>query len=926
MLEADGQALESALDRACTRGPLANTLELAKHFATLCGFGHNNTNPPEHDEVASSLTKLNTDQLTTLIRLVTARFHLLNMGEQLAIAQINRDRERKATPAEPRSESIAAAITALHQSGHDANSILNLISRLDIQPTLTAHPTEARRRTILTKQLEIARCVIALRSTELVAAERQTLAERLDDLVSLLLATDDVRSRRLDVADEARNGLYFLTTSIWKTVPAIVRDTVRATRQTFGADASHVVAAELPAFLRYRSWIGGDRDGNPNVTHNITRQTLQTLRNEARRLWDAELLILQHDLSVSTRRLRAPQILLDAIERDGDDWIDDPAERLHRVHEPFRLRLMQMRTRIARDNTYTTVNLIADLTLLSDALTEAGLTLAAQRGPLADAIIRAKAFGLHIATIDVRQHSGIHESAVAELLDAAAVHHNYASLSEPQKITLLEQELANPRPLARSHDNFSEETRELLQTLDVVREAIHTDPNAIRAYVISMTHDLSDILELLVLFKEAGLVSANKSSSTNTNAQHQPGVQIVPLFETVDDLERAPSLVSAMLQNQIYREHAEKASRAERGGPFQEIMLGYSDSNKDGGFLAANAALQTAQQQIGDAAANHGWTVRFFHGRGGTVGRGGGRAGRAILSAPPAARTGAIRFTEQGEVISFRYALPEIAHRHLEQIVHATIRAAGTNNNTNNQQSNPDQLTEIMNDLGAAARTAYRQLIDAPEFWPWYTAVTPIHHIGAMPIASRPVARSTASGPTFETLRAIPWVFAWIQIRALAPGWFGVGSALRNATQQQLDAISQAHTAGTFVTAVIDNAAQELARARLQITRRYAQALAPHSADQSTDPIMDRLVREHNDTTAAVLRITGRPTLLSMSPAIEQSIAARNPWTDVVNLAQIELLRRWRAAAPDDQSAAEELRPALLASINAIAAAMQSTG
>jgi len=933
MLEADGQALESALDRACTRGPLAATLELAKHLATLAGFGQSNTNPPAHDEVVSALSKLDTDQLTSIIRLVTARFHLLNMGEQLAIAHINRDRERKATPASPRTESIAAAITSLRDAGHDTHNVRSFISKLDIQPTLTAHPTEARRRTVLTKQLEVARCVIALRSAELVNAERQLLHERLDDLVSLLLATDDVRSRRLEVADEARNGLYFLTTSIWKTVPVIVRDIVRATRQTFGQHEADTLAANLPPILRYRSWIGGDRDGNPNVTHNITRDTLKTLRNEARRLWDAELLILQHDLSLSTRRIRPPQALLEAIERDGDNWIDDPAERLHRTHEPFRLRIMQMRARIARDETYTTADLTADLLLLRDALAEVGLTLAAERGPLADAIIRARAFGLHIATVDIRQHSGVHESALTELLAAAGVHNNYAKLDEQQKLDLLEQELANPRPLARTADNFTDETRELLQTLGVVRETIQADPNAIRAFVISMTHDLSDVLELLVLFKEAGLLAPQQSNPSAPATTTHSGVQIVPLFETVDDLERAPSLVAAMLDNPTYRQHAVVASRAERGTPFQEIMLGYSDSNKDGGFLAANAALQSAQQRIGDEAAKRGWNIRFFHGRGGTVGRGGGRAGRAILSAPAAARTGAIRFTEQGEVISFRYALPEIAHRHLEQIVHATLRAAGK---PATDDSNASQLYTLMNQLGATARTAYRKLIDDPAFWPWYTSVTPIEHIGAMPIASRPVSRSSASGPTFDSLRAIPWVFAWIQIRALAPGWFGVGAALKQASDEQLSTLKQAYHDGTFVTAVIDNAAQELARTRLTITRRYASSLAkPHnhatnspanSPTKSTpDAIMAKLEQEHADATAAILQITGRPSLLAMSPAIELSIAARNPWTDVVNLAQVELLRRWRSAR-ENTPQAEELRPALLASINAIAAAMQSTG
>lgn len=441
-----------------------------------------------------------------------------------------------------------------------------------------------------------------------------------------------------------------------------------------------------------------------------------------------------------------------------------------------------------------------------------------------------------------------------------------------------------------------------------MREAIERDHTVVRSYIISMTHDLSDMLELMLLMKEEGLVRPPAAGRPPVSM-----LRLVPLFETIDDLKRAPDLMRELLTDPVYRQYLDSMpTRTEL--PLQEVMLGYSDSNKDGGFLTANTELLLAQRDVAQAVQQCKVDLRFFHGRGGTIGRGGGRAGRAILAAPAAARTGRIRFTEQGEVISFRYALPEIAQRHLEQILHASL--LGTAASTDDAPMSP-KLEAVLRNASDSSMRAYRALIDDPRFWPWLMAASPVPHIGALPIASRPISRAKGGQLTFETLRAIPWVFSFNQMRMLIPGWYGLGHALSALNQTDLDLLRTAYAQRASISAVIDNAAQELARARMAIAKRYA-LRAPEGA-----AIFQLIKDEHQRATDIIRTITGRQRLLEHTPAIAASIEHRNPWTDVLNLAQIELLERYENA---DEPERESLKPLLFASINAIAAAMQSTG
>lgn len=856
------------------------------------------------DGAADWLRSLSVERVRGVIQILTMRFHLRNKAEQLEIARVNRERERAATREAPRAESIAEAVATLSRSGASLEDTLGMLGRLDIQPTLTAHPTEARRRAVLRKQSRLAEIVDLLGDERLTPPERAQHEAALRRVLIELAMTDEVRSVRLDAVDEVRNGLHFLTGSIWRTAPRLYGDLRRALATYYDA-----TSAPLPVTLRYRSWIGGDRDGNPRVTPAVTREALRLHRRAAVELYLEEIERLRQDLSVSTRRRAASAELLEAIEADR---AYDPIDTRHLRFEPYRVRLLQIAAKLRAcmedPEAYTDEALSGDLEVLRSSLATSGLERLARQGPLDDLIRRVHTFGLHLAALDVRQHSEVHEAAVDELLRVAGVTNGYASMEEGEKLSLLRRELATARPLTPRGVTLSERASLVLETFDVVAAARRASPGSVGSYVVSMTHEVSDVLEVLLLAKESGLFRPSGEDDAG-----ESGLDVAPLFETIDDLRRAEGLLTSLFAEPVYGEHLSR-----RDG-LQEVMLGYSDSNKDGGYWVANWLLHRAQRDVSDACERAGVRVRLFHGRGGTIGRGGGRANRAILAAPRESRTGRIRFTEQGEVISFRYALPAIAHRHLEQILNAmmlaTCRASGDDG-----PDTPAGAAEVMDRVSEASMSAYRGLIEHGSFWSWYSNSTPIAHISRLPLASRPVMRTPGAGD-FNRLRAIPWGFAWTQIRATAPGWFGVGTGLASALDDDPSLMERYRAwmrEWPFFRAIVSNAEQELARARLLIAERYSRAAGYGEQDEVMTLVRDEFER----TRTLVLEITGDNALLDRRPVIRDLIAARNPDTDALNLCQIELMRRARESGAEDPA----LESALLASLNGIASAMQSTG
>ncbi len=866
---------------------------------------------------AKRIQGLSHEQIVWLLKAFTTFFHLVNQAERQEIIRINRERARNSSADDPRADSIDEAIAILQEQGLDLEAILHHVRRLDVQPTLTAHPTEARRRSILYKQQHLSGLMDALQGDALPPLERMETLTDMFSQISLLLSTDQIRTARPTVEEEVDQGLYFMRNAIWDTVPTVQRDIRQSLERRFGVEAAQEATDELPPLLRFRSWIGSDRDGNPNVTPAITRSTFRRQRLVVLERYFKDLKALRRELSISDAQVDVPQALYDSIEADAEHISIAGYRERQFQQEPFRMKLTYMRVRLsallqeeaASDApTYTSRSFIEDLKLIQAGLTACGFEDLAAFGQLADLLSRAQTFGFHLAALDVRQHSGVHEATVTHLLRAAGVADDYAALPEEERLALLTEELQNPRPLIPRGRPWPKATASLMETLELLAEQATHEPESVGTYIVSMTHDVSDLLEVLLLAKEVGLWRFEDGTVTSP-------LDLAPLFETVDDLAHADAFMQKLFAHPVYQQHLHHR------GDFQELMLGYSDSNKDGGYWMANWALHRAQGRLSEVCRAHDVDFRLFHGRGGTVGRGGGRANQAILAMPEPVHNGRIRFTEQGEVISFRYALPAIARRHLEQIFNAMLRASAGAVERPLDQEDVAEVTahRIVASMADTAMEAYRSLIHDDEFWPWYVKTTPIQHISRLPIASRPVSRGSGE-VDFEGLRAIPWVFAWTQTRYLIPGWYGTGVALQEALETHgAEALQNLYATWPFFQAVVNSAQREMSRARLIIARRYARQ-ATHAADGGD--FHTRIEAEYNRARSAILTITKQDTLLERSPVIKKSIALRNPYTDVLNLLQLDLLRRYRAEEDDPDATAH----ALLLSINGIAAAMQSTG
>ncbi len=863
---------------------------------TRCKQAYSTDDSGLHESVAKDLAALSTSQLEWLVRAFTTFFHLINKAEQEEIIRINRDREKAADEQNPRSESIAQSIKVLKDKGLSFEQVVEVIRKTDIQPTLTAHPTEARRRSILYIQKEIASRLSRLNREPVFGRSQSELFQEIYNEVVLMLNTDDVRASKIRVQDEIANGIYFLTNSIWEVIPNIHRDVNEALETYFGK------TAELPALVTYRTWIGGDRDGNPFVTAELTQYALVELRKAALGMHKTELQVLRRELSLSERQAPISPWFLEMVHKTLEEVTIDPEIKRVYVHEPFRLwvniLLAKLDAQLANPTTilYPVASFKEDLDLMNKALEESGFGAIAKFGRLSRIRVLVDTFGFHLAALDIRQHSQIFGSTVDELMRVSGVHSEYLSLPEDQKCELLRKEIANPRPLIPRNASLSPDSQSTIDTFALIRGSILANPASIGSVIISMTHHLSQLLEVVLLARETG------------NDDH---FDVVPLFETIEDLQVSAKLMEAAFQDPCYSKVLEKRGR------FQEIMLGYSDSNKDGGYWMANWALHLAQKSLAETCAAHKVDVRLFHGRGGTVGRGGGRANQAVTALPRACHNGRIRFTEQGEVISFRYANPEIAHRHIEQVVNAVFRTTAKAHYSKKivWQQFPG-IADVMHVVAEDSMKAYRELIDHKSFWSWYTSMTPIEHISRLPIASRPVSRKTGSEVDFSSLRAIPWVFAWTQVRYNVPGWYGIGNALTKAVNLHgLKLFQDLYSEWPFFKAIIDNAQREMARAHLQTATWYNAG--------KTERFHKLIVQEFETASNIINAITSQSILLERNPVIRKSIRLRNPYTDVLNLSQVELMRRWDSATPEEK---DHLRHVLFLSINGIAAAMQSTG
>ncbi|TVQ07304.1 MAG: phosphoenolpyruvate carboxylase, partial [Balneolaceae bacterium] len=886
---------------------------LAAELPRLAAKAFEESGGEANKELKQRIQTLSVSEIRDLLRLTTIFFHLVNSLEQHEIIRINRERSVKMDIDNPRPESIADALKFFKSRGISYEEALDVFWKLDIQPTITAHPTEARRRSILNKQENITAMIWDVDNEGLTPSEKNARLRQIINEIALLISTDEVRSEKLSVEDEVENGLFYFTNSIWNTVPRLYDDIRSAFKQQYGK------TPDLPIILKYRSWIGSDRDGNPNVTRDVTWKTLLEHRSAVLKLYITEIEKIRRYLSISQNLVPVSDELLKSLKKDEQEVPLSDQYKRHYKNEPYRRKLShimhRMRNMLAELKgseleilesaaKYSKEDFEKDLTLIADSLKVSGLPEIAKYGEFNDFRIRVQTFGFHLAALDIRQHSGLHEKAIHELLSVANVHHSYSSLNEQEKVKVLMQELRNPRPLAPINVKLQENTVELLEVFKLIGTIQKFDKNAFGSYIISMTHGVSDMLEVVLLAKETGLWWMK-------NGDVESKIDIVPLFETIEDLEVSAGLMEDILTNPIYKLQVQARNN------FQEIMLGYSDSNKDGGYWMANWALQKAQLDLGEKFLQHNIDFRLFHGRGGTVGRGGGRSNRAILALPTVSNNGRIRFTEQGEIISFRYSLPDITRRHLEQVVNAVVRV--TAGEGQKAIIHGDETERIMDRIAKGSMQAYRKLIDDPEFWEWFKTVTPVEHIGNLPIASRPVSRGGDQGLQFENLRAIPWVFGWTQVRYNVPGWFGLGSVLVPMLEEKpemLETLKMWYKEWSYFGTIVDNAQREIARTHILTTEMYN--------ERGNNRMHDMIMDDFQKTREMILQISSQKEILDWRKVIQNSIKFRNVFTYPLNLLQIELLNRWEEAESDDEL--RELKHALYLSINGVSAAMQSTG
>lgn len=875
-------------------------------------------------------------RMQTILRAFTVMFQLLNLAEQKEIVRVNLERQAAADLDRPRRESILDTFVQLKKNGATAKEVQALLNRLDIVPTLTAHPTEARRRAVLDK-LEMLVNLLAeygqpegFTRLDWPLNRRDRISQDLRRALTALWLTEEISPAPVIVEDEIRNAVYFLEHTIFPIAAWLHHDVRAALKQVYPGENFHV-----PPFLRYRSWVGGDRDGNPNVTPEVTWRTLLYHKRTVLQIYIRRVNDLLREYTQSARRAPADKALLDSLQRDERE-VKASARALLRASEPYARKLVYIRARLRatleslksmddfhalgedtepRGGYSNADGFINDLELLSVSLRKSRAHLLADEGPLADLIVQARTFGFHLCTLDVRQHSKEHEAALDSLFASAGVTAagtSYSSMSESEKESLLTAELTNPRPLVPHNWKGPEQTHRVLDAFRVAHLAQRIlSPDSVQSYIISMTHDVTDVMEAAVLAKESGLIALGRDGALESR------VDIVPLFETIDDLERCDSLTQTMFDNPAY------GQLLKARGSFQEIMLGYSDSSKDGGYMSANWRLHDAQERLARLCRDRGVDLRLFHGRGGTVGRGGGRASLAVRSQPPRSLDGRIRFTEQGEVISFRYSFTPMAHRHLEQLSGAVIAVSAPSSRS---QDTPDDWRQAMAEMAESSQDAYRSLIQDKDFWTFYVQATPISHISRLPIASRPVSRTGGQIVSIDDLRAIPWVFSWGQNRYLITGWYGVGTALGSFIHkgpEYVELLRRMYKDWPFFAAVINNAQLEVLRAHMPTAEAYVSRVEPAEAGRR----VHQMIEDELKRTQAGIQVVveGNEELMKLG-VIGKTIQLRNPIVQPLNRMQAALMELCDPEKENVDAHSDEWREAMLLSLAGIAAAMQSTG
>jgi phosphoenolpyruvate carboxylase len=882
----------------------ANVFDLVERIRQTSIRFHRDEDRAARRELESILDSMSIADTLRIVRAFSYFSHLANIAEDHNNIRLMRAKSAAKGPF--KAGVLAETLSHAQTAGISTDELRRFFKTALVSPVLTAHPTEVRRKSTMDREMEIAALLDRRERVQLTVEEAEASDEQLRRAVLTLWQTNLLRRTKLTVLDEVANGLSFYDYTFLHEVPRLIcalEDRLNAGDQAAG---------ELASFLRMGSWIGGDRDGNPFVTADVMRGTLKLQSSRVMQFYLEELHALGAELSIAAH-------LADVSEELRALAQVSPDKSPHRSGEPYRLAVSGIYARMAATAKRLDVGVVrrpigegapyesvkelqADLDVLDRSLISNNARVIA-RGRLRLLRRAVDCFGFHLARLDIRQNSAVHERTVAELLDAANPGMSYLALGEEARVALLANELRNARPLTSNFVKYSDETIGELAVFHAAAEA-HSrfGADVIQQCIISMCQGMSDMLEVALLLKEVGLVDPKGRSVIN----------IVPLFETIEDLQACAGIMDRMLSLHEYRKYVDSR------GSVQEVMLGYSDSNKDGGFVTSGWELYKAEISLVEVFERHGVRLRLFHGRGGSVGRGGGPSYDAIIAQPGGAVNGQIRITEQGEIISSKYSNAEVGRNNLEILAAATLEASLLHPR---QAAPKSEYLTAMDELSDLAFKAYRGLVyETDGFVDYFWNSTVINEIATLNIGSRPASRKKTRA--IEDLRAIPWVFSWAQCRLMLPGWYGFGSAVETWIAQNPDKgmpfLKELYQEWPFFRMLLSNMDMVLAKSSIAIASRYAE-LVPDEALR--EKIFGRIRREWHLAIETLLDITGQDRLLQGNPLLERSVRHRFPYLDPLNHVQVELLKEHRAQNPDEQV----LRGIQL-TINGISAGLRNTG
>jgi phosphoenolpyruvate carboxylase len=903
-------------------GRVFNAVEtLRKGYIRL----HEEDSPAVRQRLGELIHELDAETTTHVVRAFSTYFSLVNLAEEAHQYRLRR-RQQRAGRAQW-TGSFDEALLQFRKEKITPAQLQTVLDQLSYNPVITAHPTEAKRHTIMEALRRVFVTSQQLDDAHLSKDERDEVIRLLETQVQTLWKTDEVRVQRPNVAGEIRHCIYYFQDSLFHAVPVMYRELERAVDKIYGLLCAPGQTITVPSFVRFGSWVGGDRDGNPNVTPEVTAMAVRMHAIAAIKEYLPRVTQLGHELTHSKLLCTPSEEFMRALESDeryADKAFDD-AERFR--HEPYRRKLYIMRYRLqhmlnhlrkqlrgeptpaAPHAGYASAEeLRRDLILIRDSLISHGDRAVTELG-LKDLIRLVETFGFFLARLDIRQESSRHTTAVTEILAGEDI--DYASLKEAERMTVLSRYIAGePVRLRRNH--LSAATRETLEVFEVMaRMHEEISRECFGSYVISMTHTASHVLEVMFLGRQAGLVGRKDDGGWYCD------LHVAPLFETIDDLNHIAPVVSNLLDSAVYGELLKAC------GNMQEIMLGYSDSCKDGGILASAWALYHAQLTIAAVTAERGVGYRLFHGRGGTIGRGGGPTHEAILSQPPGTVQGRIKFTEQGEMVSYKYANKETAVYELGVGITGLLKASKSLV-TEKTRTDPRHMA-TMQKLAEIAEEAYRELVDrTPSFLDYFYEATPVNEIGLLNIGSRPTHRKKADR-TLRSIRAIPWVFGWAQSRHTLPAWFSIGTALERwcaDNPKRLDQLRTMYRQWPFFRALLSNTQMSLFKADMGIAREYAELCGDRDL---ANQVYNAIRAEFERTVQYTLQVVNARHLIEDNPVLALSLSRRNPYLDPLSHIQIMLLRRCRNAKLDEAEQASWIDP-LLRTINAIAAGIRNTG